>query len=185
MQKQAYEKLFAIAKAALTTSTGSPNSSVFLLPEQLAAIALDYAVSALEAYVNYLGYIFIDAWPVLQRKHFWGQYEQISEALAKLNIELPEEPIINYRSIREKRNHLHHAQAMSDDQRFSRISVDDAKQAVDAVAHFMSQTHKVLQVTLANYESFEAIWLRISEDNQLKTRKALYQSYIHQSFTAE
>jgi hypothetical protein len=98
--------------------------------------------------------------------------------LAKLNVILPKEPIDNYRTVRDKRNHLHHAQAMHSNEQNAKITVADAKQVVTSVAHFMRETQQQIQTQLRKFDSFEAIWLCVSADNQLNVRKALYQTLI-------
>lgn len=192
-----YHKLFAIAQGAMRTANSirkphDRNSNahsdavpyhhcLFLESAQLEVVALDYAIAALEAYVNYLGYIFIDGWAVLQKKHFWGQYEQVRDSFAKLQIVWPEQPLPQYRVLRDKRNQLHHVHsALARNHRGEQATIhsEDAARIVNGVADFMQDTHAKLKERLAGYPSFEAIWLKIAEDNQLKQRKALYDDFI-------
>ena len=185
---EAYVALLMIAKNALKTANAlrvdmQYESLEALLPNQLDVIALDYAISALEAYINYLGFIFINAWRTVQRKNFWIQYEQLAHGFKKIGIDLGDEPLRRYRELRDKRNHLHHLQVLeSHEEGAQDISMEDAKYIVEAVDRFMKAAQKKIKEVAHQYGSLGAMVRAIEDELYLEEREVALKSFLKQSF---
>ncbi len=117
---QAHSMLFNVADGALQTfkviERNDPLTCdyVKLHPNDLLLFVLDYSISALEAFINLIGFIFDDCWIDYEKKNFWDQYQRVMEVLIKFNLDithLVNFPYSQFSSHRSIRNAIHHPHA--------------------------------------------------------------------------
>lgn len=87
---------------------------VKIYQSDLLFIALDCSISALEAFINHIGFIIDVEWSQHEAKNFWKQYERIIKLLKSLNIDISfieSTPYKDFTSHRDIRNALHHPHA--------------------------------------------------------------------------
>lgn len=88
-------------------------------PEDFLVGTVESSVSAIEAFINQLGYIFVDTWKEDEGKNFWHQYKKVIKTLEELGINVshilktPYPAFENHRGL--VRNPLHHVQSSKHD----------------------------------------------------------------------
>lgn len=136
-----YAELFSIANAASNLFEKmyidrdySLLSQIKFQPDHLLAIAVTNAINGLEAFVNYIGFIFDSEWyEKYQRKNFWDQYRRVITILKSIKtkggIIISDPPFDNFESyrnlIRNPFGHIHSSQ--HDIQILHKEKIDDAK----------------------------------------------------------
>jgi hypothetical protein len=167
-------------------------------------IALDYSISATEAFINHLGYIFCDDWSSkFEEKNFWNQYEKVKSTLNSLlrdfinNFNMLPTPYIDFENLRNKRNKIHHPHSSkhdysseegcleNDDSDIERsfrmlsetwvsISINEAQLAFDSTNNFIKSIHDSLK---------KAKYLSQINFNNLSGRKTLLNNFLENPFS--
>lgn len=126
MTARRYAELLRKASAALCTyeylereNFVLPKCIEFFEPKDFLIIAVDSSISALEAFVNHVGYILIDDWKEYEERNFWMQYKKLISQLEILNIpvnNISETPYNNFKRHRDTvRNPCHHVHSSKHD----------------------------------------------------------------------
>lgn len=126
MKAKRYAELLRKAKANLHTYNyllenkfKFPECLEGFKPEDFLVGSVDASISAIEAFVNRLGYIFIDNWQEIEANNFWMQYKKVINILQCLDIDIAsikKTPYQDFKKYREiVRNPYHHVKSSKHD----------------------------------------------------------------------
>jgi hypothetical protein len=99
-----------------------PESIKLFKPADFLIGAFESSLSAIEAFINHLGFIFIDKWEYLENKNFWDQYKAVIKILKQLGINVSnfiKMPYADFQRDREMvRTPHHHVKSSKHDTQF-------------------------------------------------------------------
>ncbi len=143
MTAQRYAELLSIAKGAVDTieliydGNEINDGSIKFDDRQLKYIIGVFCINAIEAFVNYLGYVFDDHWKLYEKANFWQQYERLMKLLKNLNIsvsEIEKYPFNDFKKYREEiRNEITHVHSSKHDYQEMKVNNDGKEEFTEAI----------------------------------------------------
>ncbi len=124
MSARRYAESLRRAKAFLDAyedvkNRNTPESMGQFTGDDFLIFSVDSCITAIESFINHVGFIFYDDWEMYEKKGFYDQYKKVIKRLEELEVNasnFQKEPYPGFKKYRESiRNPLHHVRTSKDD----------------------------------------------------------------------